>query len=137
MRAFAISLGGALLMLAGCASEEDRLENAIREKLAARGTVKQVELTRSDENHMTGFAVVQAATGEGRLNCTAQRTQGSNFNWRCGRRSTRRCSTQMESTIRQSLAEQATVPARTMSRQDDGHMTGYAPIRDDSGTEGG
>jgi hypothetical protein len=123
-------------MLVGCASEEDQLENAIRENLAARGTVKQVELTKSDENNMTGFAVVQTATGEGRMNCTAQRTSGSNFNWRCVPAIDEAMLTQMENTIRQSLAEQATVLAVDMSRQDDDHMTGYAQIRDNNGTEG-
>jgi len=136
MRAFAISLGGALLMLAGCASEEDQLENAIRENLASRGTVKQVELTKSDDNNMTGFAVIQTATGEGRMNCTAQRTQGANFNWRCVPAIDEAMLTQMENTIRQSLSEQATVLAVEMSRQDDDHMTGHAQVRDRNGTEG-
>lgn len=136
MRAFAISLGGALLMLAGCASEEDQMENAIRENLASRGTVKQVELTKTDENNMAGFAVVQTATGEGRMNCTAQRTSGSNFNWRCVPTIDEAMLTQMENTIRQSLAEQATVLAVDMSRQDDDHMTGYAQVRDADGDEG-
>jgi hypothetical protein len=136
MRAFAISLGGALLMLAGCASEEDQLENAIRENLASRGTVKQVELTRSDDNNMTGFAVVQTATGEGRMNCTAQRTSGSEFNWRCVPAIDEAMLTQMENTIRQSLSQQATVLAVDMTRQDDDHMTGHAQVRDADGDEG-
>lgn len=136
MKALTISLGYALLMLAGCASEEDQLENAIRENLASRGTVKQVELTKSDDNNMTGFAVVQTATGEGRMNCTAQRTEGSNFNWRCVPAIDEAMLTQMENTIRQSLSQQATVLAVDMSRQDDDHMTGYAQVRDGDGTEG-
>jgi len=136
MKALTISLGCALLMLAGCASEEDQLENAIRENLASRGTVKQVELTKTDNDNMNGFAVVQTATGEGRMNCSAQRTSGSNFNWRCVPTIDEAMLTQMENTIRQSLAEQVTVLAVDMSRRDDDHMTGYAQVRDGDGDEG-
>src|SRR5690349_4177916 len=84
---FRIVLLAGLCSLTACTSEEDQLENAMRNTLASQGNVQQVEMTKADENRMTGFAVVRRPDGrDGRLNCNADRdsTKGpSYFNWRC------------------------------------------------------
>ena len=139
MRKIAICLGGALA-LAGCsmASSEDRMENAIRAELSKNGaTVNQVEMTREGDN-MTGFAEVRGADGnEGRLNCVATRdaTKAGSYNWRCLPAIDQRIVDGMESTIRQSLAEQAEVMEVEMTRQDDMRMTGHALVRDGNGSQ--
>ena len=138
MKPVAICLG-ALLALGGCkvASEEDQLENAIRENLSNQGTVQEVELTKTDENNMTGHVMIRENSGRtGRLNCTAQRTSGSSFNWRCSPAIDEQVLTEMENVIRQELSQQATVVSVEMNRQnDDNHMTGFAVVRDAAGTE--
>ena len=133
---------GCALAVAGCSmsSEEDGLENAIRENLASRGEVKQVEMTKQDADRMSGFAVVRATggTGDSRLNCSATRDPAkgaSYFNWRCVPAIDETMISQMEATIRQSLAAQATVQEVEMTRQDDDHMTGYATVTDAGGNE--
>ena len=63
------------------------VENAIRESLSQQATVRQVDMSRQDDNNMTGFAVVQLADGsEVRSTCTARRENetSANFDWRCG-----------------------------------------------------
>lgn len=92
MKILAVSLGG-LLALAACTPAVDtqvidQMEEAVREGLAAQGTVKQVELTRESDDRMTGFAIVEprdAPGTEARFTCTAEREgeTGSQFNWRC------------------------------------------------------
>jgi hypothetical protein len=140
MKRTAIYLGCALV--AGCSmgSQEDALENSIRENLAARGAVNQVEMTRRDDDHMNGFATVRAngAAADSRLDCTATRDPAkgaSYYNWRCVPAIDEVLLTQMEGTIRQSLAAQATVDQVEMTKQDDNHMTGYATVRDSAGNE--
>ena len=139
MKRIAIYLGCALA-LAGCTSEEDKLENAIRENLSSRGEVKQVEITKQDADHMAGFATVRVTggTADSRLNCTATRdpAKGASFyNWRCVPTIDEAMITQMEATIRTSLAAQANVQQVEMTRQDDDHMTGFASVRDAGGNE--
>ena len=79
-----------LLGLTACsASDEDEVKTAIREGLAQRGTVLQVEIVRRDEDHMTGFAILRNHAGdEVRMNCTVERESVSTmmnegFSWRC------------------------------------------------------
>lgn len=126
-----------LFALAGCASEEEQLENAIREGLANQGMVQEVDLTVSDENNMTGYAVIRENSGrQGRLNCNAQRSEGSNFNWRCSPAIDEATVQEMETAIRNNLAGQADVASVDMQRAgDDNHMTGHAVIRDGAGGE--
>ena len=139
MKRMAIVLGGAFAFV-GCsmASEEDRMENAIRAELSKTGTVKQVEMTRAGEN-LTGFAEVRTADGtEGRLNCTAtpDAAKGSgSYNWRCRPAIDQRVIDSMKNTIRQSLAQQAEVTEIELTRQDDSHMTGHAILRGADGAE--
>lgn len=137
MRALAISLGLALAATA-CTieSEEDQLENAIRNQLAGQGNVLNVELTRQDENNMTGFADIRDNEGrEGRLNCSARRSQGTNFQLNCLPAITDQIVQEMENNIRTTLAQQGEVLQVDMNRQDDMRMTGHALVRSQDGTE--
>ncbi len=131
-------LGLSVFALAGCniASQEDQLENSIAASLSNQGEVKQVELTKQDDDNFTGFALIRDRNGrEGRLNCTARRTTGSNFDWRCSPTIDESVVTEMEGIIRTELARQATVLEVNMTRQDDNRMTGFARLQDGSGTE--
>ncbi|MDQ8754629.1 hypothetical protein RCO27_00145 [Sphingosinicella sp. LHD-64] len=127
----------ALLGAAGCnmASEEDRLENSIREELGKQGTVQEVNLTRQDENNMVGYATIREHSGRsGRLNCTAQRTEGANFNWRCSPAIDQAVLDEMEGQIRTQLAQQADVAEVSLERAgDDNHMAGYVVVREGGG----
>ena len=137
MKAFAIPLGLALAV-AGCSmsGEEDPLENSIRENLSTKGNVQQVELTRQDENTMTGFAVVRDAQGlDGRYNCTARRTQGPNFEWQCIQTIDEQLINRIETDIRSQLGTQGEVLEVELSRQDDNKMSGHALVRTGNGEQ--
>lgn len=133
MKNLAICLGGALAVAAcSMASDEDRMENAIRAELSKQGTVNQVEMTRQGDN-MVGFAEMRGNDGnEGRLTCTAtpDTAKGAgNYNWRCLPAIDQRMVDSMEGTIRQSLARQGEVVEVELTRQDDQRMTGHAIVR--------
>jgi hypothetical protein len=137
MKAIVISLGLGLA-LAGCTiqSDEDRLEDSIRNNLSSQGNVLDVELTRTDENNMTGFADIRQNDGrEGRLACTARRTEGRNFQWRCSPAITEQVVQALEGEIRENLAQQAQVVQVDLTRQDDNRMTGQAILRNPMGNE--
>lgn len=137
---FALSL---LLASVACTmeSQENQLANNIREELTKRGsTVKQVEITRQDDDHMNGFAEVRAADGsEGRLNCNATRnpSKGSSYyDWRCNPAVDQRVVDQMEGTIRDTFTAQGgQVRQVELNRVDDSHMTGFAVVADGAGNE--
>ncbi|HYJ53534.1 MAG TPA: hypothetical protein VEW04_10230 [Allosphingosinicella sp.] len=138
MNRIAIYLGCALAA-AGCSmsSEEDRMENAIREELSKNGSVNQVEMTRQGDN-MVGFAEVRAADGsEGRMTCNAtpDTTKAGSYNWRCLPAIDQRMVDRMKDTIRQELARQAEVRTIELARQDDMRMTGHAVLVDGNGNE--
>jgi hypothetical protein len=139
MKKIAIYLGCALAV-AGCsmASDEDRMENAIRSELSKNGTVNQVEMTQQGDN-MVGFAEVKAADGsEGRLNCTAtpDTAKGAgNYNWRCLPAIDQRMVDNMKNTIRTSLSQQGEVVELELARQDDMRMTGHAVVRGGDGEQ--
>ena len=137
MKALAISLGLALAVTACTVeSEEDQLENAIRNQLASQGNVLNVELTRQDDNNMNGFADIRDNEGrEGRLNCSARRTEGTNFQLNCLPAITEQIVQEMENNIRTNLAQQAEVLQVDLNRQDDMRMTGHALVRAQDGTE--
>ena len=92
MRILAISLGG-MLALAGCTPAVndqmiDQMEQEVSNGLAAQGTVKQVELTRENDDRMTGYAVIEPSAAPGtdiRFDCTAERQgdSGTMFDWQC------------------------------------------------------
>jgi hypothetical protein len=137
MKAFAISLGLALAA-AGCTvqSEEDQLENQIRNQLAGQGNVLDVQLTRQDENNMTGFADIRDNQGnQGRLNCSARRTEGTRFQLNCLPAITDQIVQEMENSIRTQLSAQSEVLEVDLSRQDDMRMTGFARVRAPDGGE--
>lgn len=133
------------LLVAGTActmeSQENLLANNIRQELTKRGsTVKQVEITRQDDDHMTGFAEVRAADGsEGRLACAATRNPSkgaSYYDWRCNPAIDQRVLDQMEGTIRETITAQGgQVRQVELNRVDDSRMTGVAVVADSAGNE--
>lgn len=136
MKRIAIYVGCGLA-IAGCSSDEDRMENAIRAELSKNATVKQVEMTRQGDN-MTGFAEIQAADGSGgRMSCSAtpDTTKAGSYNWRCLPAIDQRVVDGMKNTIRQSLAQQAEVREVELTRQDDMRMTGHVLLRARNGNE--
>jgi hypothetical protein len=138
MKAFAISLG-AVALLAGCSgSEEQQMENAIRTGLSNQGEVQQVDLTPQADGNMAGFAVIRGRDGNVvRVNCSANRTQGREFAWRCQAppRSPQTLEN-LKNQIRQSYAGDATVLQIELNWQDDDHITGFVRLRDRAGNEG-
>ena len=68
---------GLALALGACSaqSDEDMLENTIRDGLSGQGNVQKVELTKQANGNLTGFAIIREPNGRvGRLNCTARST---------------------------------------------------------------
>ncbi len=134
-----ISTLGAFLALAGCqmSSEEDQLENAIREGLANQGAVEEVNLVRQNEDSLAGYAMIRDPSGRtGRLNCTAQRTEGINFAWQCAPAIDEAALQDIENAIRESLSAQGEVVEVDMQRaNDDNHMNGFVRVRDAAGNE--
>lgn len=138
MKAKVSMAGLAALALAGCnlVSHEDEIENSITHTLAGDGNVVEVEMTRQDENNLTGFAVVRGRDGrDRRLNCTARRTEGANYDWRCLQPIDETLIQEIEGQIRSELEQRATVLEVDMSRQDDNNMTGFARLQDAAGNE--
>lgn len=140
MKSIGIFLGCAFaLVVVGCSmsSNEDQMENAIRNELSKQGTVNQVEMTQEGDN-MVGFAELRSNDGsEGRLRCTATRdaTKSGSYNWRCLPTIDQRVIDSMTNQIRQSLAQNGEVTQIQLTRQDDMRMTGRATVRDPSGNE--
>ena len=129
MKRFAIPLGLALAITAcTVSSEEDQLENAIRENLSSRGNVTEVELTKQGDDRMTGHAVLRTADGEARMNCTAQRSTGTNFNWQCNPTVDEAAMTAVENVIRREIGQQGTVQEVEMQRVDDNNMRGFVRV---------
>ena len=117
-------------------ADEAMVEAWIRSELASQGEVFHVEMTRRDADHMTGFADIRDHEGhEGRLHCSAQRTEGPNFQVQCLPAITDQILHEMEDAIRTSLAEQAEVLEIAMRREDDMRMAGFARLRDADGRE--
>ena len=80
----------ALLLLPACgASDEEQVETAIRQGLAERGTVLDVQVTREGDDPMTGVAILRNHAGtQVRMNCTVERegeksVMKQGFSWRC------------------------------------------------------
>ena len=138
MRRAIVLLAAAVGGLAACtfASEEDQLENSIRASLSNQSEVKQVEITRQDDDNFTGFALIRDRNGrDGRMACTARRTEGSNFSWRCLPAIDESVVREMETNIRTELERQANVLEVDLTRQDDNRMTGFARVQDAAGNE--
>ena len=133
-----VTAGVSALALAGCslASQEDQLENSIRNNLEAQGNVQQVEMTKQDETNFSGYAVIHDRNGrERRLNCRARRTEGTNYDWRCAQVIDELVEQEMEGLIRTELERRATVLEVDMRRRDDNNMTGFARVQDAAGNE--
>ncbi|HVQ06859.1 MAG TPA: hypothetical protein VMS43_00340 [Allosphingosinicella sp.] len=66
-------------------AQVDMLEEELRRSFTSQGvTVLALELTRQDDNHVTGYADIREASGaEGRLPCTGTRNPTSGFPVEC------------------------------------------------------
>lgn len=133
---------GLALMAGACTmeSEENQLENAIRDNLANQASVEgveQVEMAKQEDGNFTGHAMIRerGRPRANRVNCNAQRT-GDTFNFRCSPAIDEAVLTEMEGIIRRTLSEQAQVVDVQMQRQnDDNHMTGHAIVADGGGNQ--
>ena len=119
---------------AGCnmASEEDQMENAIRENLKGRVEVQEVEMTRGEDGNFTGFALVVEEGRQGRLACTGSRN-GDMLNYECLPDIDEPTVQQMETQIRDYLAQQNEVIEVDLNRVDHSRMEGFARVRDGGG----
>jgi hypothetical protein len=139
MKSYSIALSLAL-GLGACSvqSDEDQLENTIRETLSKQGEVQQVELNRQENGSMTGFAVIRERNGRvGRLTCTAEKTGSeTKYNWKCSPAIDEQAIKEMEDIIRAELSKRGPVLQLEMKRQgDDNHMSGFAVVHDEAGEE--
>ena len=130
---------GLALALGACSaqSDEDQLENTIRENLSSQGNVQQVELTKQANGNMTGFAIIREPSGRvGRLNCTARSTGESKYDWKCSPAIDASALKEMEAIIRAELSKRGPVLQLEMKKQgDDNHMSGFAVVHDETGQE--
>ena len=137
MNKMAFGLAG-LLVLGGCnmPSEADRLEEVVGEELAKQGNVVEVSFEPQGENEMTGFARLTDAQGvEKRMNCTANRTGESSFDWRCTQTIDEALLTEMEGNIRAELVNRGgeVVEVDLQRGRNDHNMVGHAVVRDGQG----
>jgi hypothetical protein len=139
MKGFALLLGGTLL-IAGCTQAEGPfVDNLVRQAAAeaGRGNVQQVEMTKQGDGTYSGFATVRAADAQiARLNCTARRTEGRNYEARCVQALDETLLNQLKAELRQSFTTQGlTVLALELARQGDDRVTGHADVRAPNGEE--
>jgi hypothetical protein len=119
-------------------SDIERVEEAIRQALVADAAVVfRVEMERLDADNLAGFADIRDAEGhEGRLGCTARRSQPDSLDFNCLPMITDQIVTEMEGDIRHTFAAQDQQVVRIdLDRQDDMRMNGYALVRGSDGTE--
>jgi hypothetical protein len=138
MKSFSIAASLALALTACTAqSDEDQLENVIREGLAKQGEVQQVELNKQPNGSMTGFAMIREPNGRvGRLTCSAEPAGTSKYNWKCSPAIDEKTEKEMEDIIRAELSKRGPVIQLEMKRHnDDDHMSGFAVVHDDAGEE--
>ena len=132
---FASMLIGLTLAAAQGSEDEATVENSIRDELARQGRVLQVEMRQRDADHLAGFALLLDEEGsEGRVDCTAQRTDKESFAWDCLPVITEPVIRRIEGIIRTELAAQAEVLEVDLDRQDDQRMIGRARVRTADGT---
>lgn len=135
MKAHAIALGGACLLLAACnrQSEEGLIESEVSNTLAAQGNVQQVDLTKGADNNYSGTASIVTAAGQTvRFNCRVTRNQtAQQFDIRCGQVIDQTLLDELEANMRRNLEQQRlTVAQIELNRQDDDHVTGHADVSD-------
>ena len=93
-----------------------------------------MELIPQDKDHYSGFALLLDAQGRPwRLDCTAVRAAGEDFEWRCNPVVNAAAIEDVENAMRELLGQQATVLEVAMNRQDDDRMIGFARLRDKDG----
>jgi hypothetical protein len=135
MRAFVV-LAGATVLLAGCGSEQKRVEDVVRNQLSASGTVSQVSMTKQGDGSYQGNATVRMADGhDARVNCL-MRPNGSGYQGTCGQVIDQQLIDATKAAIRQQYTSQGvTVVELELAQQDADHMAGHALLRDQSGAE--
>ena len=128
----------ALLGAWGCSSVEQQAEEAIRNHLASQGAVKQVDLSpQGNGDNLSGFAVIGTANGDVRLECTARRLEGSQYDLNCAQEIDQGMIAETENLIRTQLGQQGvTVNAISMRRESSDRMVGTASVSDASGASG-
>jgi hypothetical protein len=132
---FASIMIGLALAAAQAGTDEAMVENSIRDELSRQGRVLQVEMTQRGADHLHGFAVLVDADGvEGRVDCTAQRTDKESFAWDCLPVITEPVIRAIEGIIRTNLAAQGEVLEIDMDRANDQRMVGRARLRTADGT---
>lgn len=132
---FASMLIGLTLAAAQGSEDETTVENSIRDELSRQGRVLQVEMRQRDTDHLTGFAVMVDEDGvEGRVDCTAQRTDKESFAWDCLPVITEPVISAIEGIIRTNLAAQGEVLEIDLDRASDQRMVGHARLRTADGT---
>jgi hypothetical protein len=126
------------ITLAGCEDPEEAMENTVRETLADRGNVQEVDMSEGEDGNMTGHAVVAAANGQSsRYNCSANKVGGgSTYRINCLPAIDEGMLTAMEAEIR-GLYEQrgAQVLEVEMRKEDEDHMRGHMIARDETGAQ--
>ena len=128
----AILMIGLSLAAAQRADTEDEalVEGSMREQLSRQGQIVQLEMIQRNADYLDGFAIVRDAEGvEGRVDCTARRTEGDSFQWDCLPVITDPILRHMERQIRASLVQQVEVLELALGRQDDQRMLGNARLR--------
>jgi hypothetical protein len=140
MKGFALLLGGTLL-IAGCTEAEGPfVDNLVRQAAAdaGRGNVQQVQMTKQGDGTYSGFATVRGADAQlARLNCTARRTEGRNYEARCVQALDEVLLNQLKAEIRRSFTAQGiTVVALELTAQGDDRVTGHADLRAPNGEQG-
>jgi hypothetical protein len=132
MKAVVISLG-AVLLLAGCGNEQQRVEDGVRAQLSAQGNVTQVSMTRQADGGWQGNATVRVADGhDARVNCRTD----ANGQGRCSQVIDQQLIDATTATLRQQYTSRGfTVLQVEMAKQNDDLIAGDAVVRDASGAE--
>lgn len=134
-----LAIGVVLALAGGCsvAVDEEDVENAIREKLAEVGDVRQVEMMSQEDGSMVGFVMLyEPGRRVGRLNCSAAPADASTFDWRCWPAIDEPTLREIEDQVRAELEKQSEVLEVDLAKAgDDDHMDGFARVRDRTGAE--
>lgn len=143
MKAWAISLGSAALLLAGCGQEQQFVDNLVRQAVEPGGNVQEINMTRQADATYAGFATVRKADGKvGRYNCTVRNTQQKDkegrdqFEASCLPTLDEALLSELDTALRRHLESQGvSVVNLSLRRQDDNNAVGTARVRDPAGNE--
>lgn len=137
MKAVVLLFAGAALV-AGCSQNEQAfVDNLVREAVSNNGQPQEVAMTKQADNSFSGTVTVRKPDGQTmRFNCTARREgDTTRYNARCLQSVDQAMLDSMENEIRTNLTGNgAQVVSVELNRQDDNKMTGFAELRDGSGT---